>query len=74
MSSEVPTQPRSFRLSEEDRAGLAQLQKLLRRSQTDVISMALIHLRATLARDERVHLTVPDEEDSSPEPGDPREH
>lgn len=32
------------------------------RSQTDVISLALTHLLATVLRDERVHLTVPGED------------
>ena len=57
------TPPTTFRLSDGDRANLARLQELLggRRSQTDVVSLALTHLLATVQRDERVHVTVPDE-------------
>lgn len=64
MSSELPTRPRTFRLSDQDYDHLSRLQELLgRRSQTDVMSIALTHLLSSLQRDERVHLTVSDQED-----------
>jgi hypothetical protein len=58
----LPTHPRSLRLSDQDITRLGQLQKQLGRSQTEVVSMALTHLLATLRRDERVHLTLPEVE------------
>lgn len=59
------TAPTTFRLSDGDRANLIRLQELLggRRSQTDVVSLALTHLLATVQRDERVHVTIPTEDD-----------
>jgi hypothetical protein len=57
MSADVPAQPRSFRLTEADLDTLERLGRLLGRSQTEIVSMALVHLLATLERDERVHLT-----------------
>jgi hypothetical protein len=54
--AELPTRPRSFRLTEQDLERLQRLQRRLGRSQTDIISMALIHLSVSLERDERVHL------------------
>lgn len=63
MTAELPTTPRSFRLSEQDLDRLSRLQRQLGRSQTEVVSMAITHLLATLRRDERVHLTVPGEEE-----------
>ncbi len=62
MATDLPTTPRSFRLSEQDIDRLNRLQRRLGRSQTEVVSMAITHLLAALLRDERVHLTVPDEE------------
>ena len=61
MGNDLPTQPRSFRLSDQDVARLARLARVLGRSQTEIVSMALVHLLATIDRDERVHLTVPEE-------------
>lgn len=61
MTGDLPTTPRSFRLSEQDIDRLGQLQRRLGRSQTEVVSMAITHLLASILRDERVHLTVPDE-------------
>lgn len=61
MNSELPTKPRSFRLTETDLQRLERLRQMLGRSQTDVVSMAIAHLLATMQRDERVHLAPEDE-------------
>jgi len=67
IGDDVPSAPRSFRLSDGDIARLAELQRLLGRSQTETVSMAITHLLATLTRDERVYLTVPKPTDPRPE-------
>ena len=62
ITDDLPTRPRSFRLSELDYAHLVRLQEMVgRRSQTDVVGMALTHLLATMQRDERVHLRAEEE-------------
>jgi hypothetical protein len=56
---DLPDRPRSFRLSDQDLDRLQRLQHRLGRSQTDIVSMALVHLLVSLERDERIHLAEP---------------
>lgn len=63
MIPNVPTKPRSFRLDDTDLEILMRLQRMMRRSQTEVISTALVHLMATVQRDEPVRVTLPEGDD-----------
>lgn len=65
MADELPrTKPTSVRLSELDFEHVRALQaRLGRRSLTEVISLSLTHLLASLELDARIYVTVPSEQD-----------
>lgn len=67
MADELATKARSFRLSTDDVAHLDELQEELRRNSKEVVSLALTHLLATIKRDERVHVKLPDDEEAAGE-------
>lgn len=63
MSSALASKSRSFRMSDQDQEHMRRLRhSLAGRSQTEVISLALTHLLATIERDERVHVSTPSDE------------
>lgn len=61
--SQLPTRARNFRLSDRSVADLEWLAARLGRTQTDVIQTALLHLRVTTERDERVYFARPEQPD-----------
>lgn len=69
MAQQLPTKPRSFRLTDHSVDQLERLQARLRRNQTDVVQLAITHLLATLERQEPVHLEVPSDQDEQDDAG-----
>jgi hypothetical protein len=70
----VAAKPRTFRLTDLDDKRLDRLRRMVDKSPSAVQSLALVHLLATLERDQPVWLRVPSEPDEPvPEPSDDEE-
>jgi hypothetical protein len=70
----VAAKPRTFRLTDLDDKRLDRLRRMVDKSPSAVQSLALVHLLATLERDQPVWLRVPSEPDEPvPEPLDDEE-
>ena len=71
----MAAKPRTFRLTDLDDKRLDRLRRMVDKSPSAVQSLALVHLLATLERDQPVWLRVPSEPDEPvPEPPDEEEN
>jgi hypothetical protein len=62
MADSVPA-PRSFRFNDDDLSRLSRLQTRLKRNARDTVSMALVHMLASLEKGEPIHVEIPSEQE-----------